>query len=309
MRNLNTYLVVVISVILCLFSCVAILVNHIWYHYPGNNYYPPEGFVLIFIVVLAYLGCYLQWDNNHLLTKFIIEINFFLLVMSIIAFATNAVQFTPFNPIDKNLLKFESYFHIDLNAIMAWTTQRPYFKRILIFAYETLPYQMCYIPIIFIFAKKWTQVREYYFLLLGVSLLGFICYYFLPTEAPSSVIDSSYFLPPQRDTPLKFFQIHHYIAPTTMDGGMISLPSFHVMWAYCCLHLLRTFPWAFFLALPINILLVLSCVLLGWHYVIDLVVAGFIFQLVRAIYQWLSHEAIPKFLGWYKMELGMPENF
>ena len=191
--------------------------------------------------------------------------------MSLIALATNAAQYTPFPAIDKRILAFEASLHINLSAIISWTNNKPNFKEALGFIYDTLPYQMCYLPLVVIATKRWQYIREYYFLILLSVIIGFSFYYFFPTTAPASIIKSDYFNEEQRATGLKFTQIHYHIQPPTLDGGMSALPSFHMIWAWFCLYMLREWPIAFLIMLPINMLLVASCVLLGWHYPTDLV--------------------------------------
>lgn len=193
--------------------------------------------------------------------------------MCIIALVTNAVQYTPFPPIDEYILKFEVRLGIKMPAILAWLYHHPTFKTLLNFIYDSLPYQMTYIPLALILLGKKTYIREYYFLLLISALMGFSFYYFFPTTAPASIINSDYFSEAQHATELKFIQIHQHIAPTTLDGGLIALPSFHAIWAWLCLYAVRGWPIIFFTLLPVNCLLILSCVLLGWHYFLDIVSA------------------------------------
>jgi len=126
-------------------------------------------------------------------------------------------------------------------------------------------------------------VHEFYFLLLVSMIIGFVFYYFFPTMAPSSVIDSPYFLEEQRATALKFSQIHHYLQPTTIEGGLIAMPSFHVIWAYLCLYALRGWPILCGILFPVNCLLALACILLGWHYPIDLVGSIVVILMSQAI--------------------------
>lgn len=190
--------------------------------------------------------------------------------MALIAFATNAVQFTPFSPIDETIMKFESSIHIDLLGIMTWTAQHPHFKKTLVLIYNTLPYQMSILPLLLLGMGHFTRLKAYYFLLLFSLLLGFLFYYFFPTTAPASQISSDLFATEQIATGAKFSQIHQHISPTTIDGGLIAFPSFHCIWALLCVYLLIPWPVACLILFCLNLLLILSCVLLGWHYPSDI---------------------------------------
>ena len=203
--------------------------------------------------------------------------------MGVIALTTNAAQYTPFDTIDSHILKLESILHINMQSIMLWTHDKPTIRKLLAFIYDTLPFQMSYFPLLIIAAKQFDTAHEYYFLLLISAILGFTFYYFFPTTAPASVVESPYFSEIQHATGLKFNQIHNYIQPSTLDGGMIALPSFHVIWAWFCLYLIRGWPVLFYFMLPINTLLIASCVLLGWHYSIDILGAFIIILISHAL--------------------------
>lgn len=264
---------------LFIFSLVALGVNAYSYHYPGNNYFPPHTFFIACSLALMYVGFCLQFGRENTFAILLQEIIYFFFIMALIALATNAVQYTPFPVIDQIILDFETTLSIDLKLVLSWTHEHPKLVQLLAFIYNSLPFQMVYFPLIIIVTKKLPYIREYYFLLLISTLFGFGFYYFFPTTGPASIIDSPYFSEIQRATGLKYAQIHNHIPPSTLEGGMIALPSFHVIWAWFCLYLLRPWPLAFYIMLPINILLVASCVLLGWHYPID-ILGGLIFILV-----------------------------
>jgi hypothetical protein len=262
--------VVCVAAIFFVFSIFALMLNLSVYHFYGNNYFPPGTFNVFISLLLIFSGTYLTFGKENKCTKIALEFVLFFILMSILALATNAIQFTPFLPIDDKILQIESGLHLNLIKLMQWTHDQPQFKSLLTIIYDSLPYQMCYLPIFVILMKKFTAVREYYLLMLISALLGFSFYYFCPTTAPASIIKSQLFSKAQCATGLKFFQIHHGLTPSTLDGGMIALPSFHAIWAWFCLYLVRGLPIVFALLLPVNFLLVASCVLLGWHYIMDI---------------------------------------
>ncbi|HAT8115747.1 TPA: PAP2 family protein, partial [Legionella pneumophila] len=148
-----------------------------------------------------------------------------------------------------------------------------HFKYLLAVIYDTLPYQMSIIPLCVIVSGRFYILKDYYFLLLCTTLMGFSYYYFFPTTAPASELQSSLFAPEQIATGLKFHQIHNHIQPTTIEGGLIALPSFHTIWAILCVYLIKDWFIPCLLLSIINVLLILSCVLLGWHYPIDILAA------------------------------------
>ena len=279
MRPSLTKCIAIAAALLILLSSIALGVNYYFIHYPGNNYIPPNIELTVLILILIYSGLLLQFRRNFRLTRIFKEITFYYLVLCVLAYATNAAQYTPFPTIDQKIVAFESYFHIHLEKWLDWTHQYPLFVAILTWMYESLAYQMAAIPLIVIAAGKYHILRQYLFLLLASALFGFSIYYFFPTTAPASIIESPHFIEEQKATGIKFFEIHHHIEPSTIEGGMIALPSFHVIWAWLCVYLLHPWKIAFALILIANTILVLSCVLLGWHYLSD-VLASIVILLI-----------------------------
>lgn len=284
MPSVAKYFTVIAALLICVLSTIALAINDFIYQFPGNNYFPPGMPIIATTLLLLWVGYSLQFGKDSAYAQIIREIIYFFMVVSVIALATNAIQFTPFPPIDKQLIQIETLFHLDLNATLAWTASFPWLKTILSLAYDSLTYQMVYLPLLVIFTRRIRYVREYYALFLLSALIGFSFYYFLPTMGPASFIDSAYFSQQQYDTGIKFREIHHHLAPSTLDGGMIAMPSFHAIWAWLCLYLSRCLPIVFIVLLPINLLLIASCVLIGWHYPIDLFGSLIVLLLTHGIY-------------------------
>lgn len=262
---------IITACLICLLACLAYLINFCFYSYSGNNYFPTNAPLIVLILLLAILGSRLQYDKNGRLVETLQEIFYFFLVFSVIAFATNAIQLTPYQPIDKQLIDLDKMLAFDLTPFVAWTAKHPYWHYLLGIIYDSLNWQMSLLPLSIILARKTQAIREYYCLLLLTTLFGFSVYYFLPTMGPASWLHSAYFFKEQYATGIKFNEIHQHLPISTNEGGLIAMPSFHTIWAWLCLYLVRGWRLIFYLLLPINLLLIASCVLLGWHYCVDLI--------------------------------------
>ena len=280
----RTNMLVYQAITMVLLSLIAFLVNHFYYKYPGNVYLSPEFFLAGIDLLLIYGGFLLLRGRNGKLTQIVKELTYYFLIVGLVVFVSNAAQYTPFPTIDQHILKLEFLLNIDTGAMINWAHAKPWLNTVLNCAYNSLSYQLCVIPVIVILAGRTNLIREFYFLLMTAVLTGFTFYYFFPTTAPASVINSDYFSESQRATYLKFFQLHHYIQPVTMDGGLIALPSFHVIWAWLCLYLVRGWPVLFNVLLPINVLLMASCVLLGWHYCMDILGSVVVILFAHGLY-------------------------
>lgn len=277
--------------VFCL-SMVLFTINYLLFNYQGNDYFPSVTFSIGLSLVLILAGLKLQFQHATILERMIKEALVYFMVMAVIALFTNAIQLTPFKPIDKHIMRFENLMSFDLVKLMAWTAQHEYFHTLLDFIYKTIAVQMGYIPLIVIFGRQFIYAREFFCLLLLSALIGFTFYYFFPTTAPASMMHSPYFTIEQHMTGIKFNEIHHYLLPSSSDGGLIALPSFHAIWAWYCVYLLRCWPIAQALLLPFNALLVLSCVLLGWHYVSDLIGSLLIIILTQYLYFYATRKKL-----------------
>jgi len=267
-------------------AVVMFCVNKYEYQYPGLFYFQPTLFALSLFLLLVRMGLKLQFStiSQSFLWKIARELNIYSALIVLILFATSAIQYTPFSPIDKKILEIEHYLHLDLKAVMAWTNTNGFIKEFLVIIRNSLAYQVVILPIFVMLARRFDVMYKFYFLILTTWLIGSFIYYFFPTTGPASVIDSPYFAEAQRTTGLKFWQLHHYIQPVSAEGGLIAMPSFHVIWGWLCVYLLRPWPIAFYLILLVNSVMVASCVLLGWHYFLDVIASTITLLVAHAIY-------------------------
>ena len=276
------------GILILLFSMSAFLINDLFFHYQGNNYLPEGAYTAGFSLILILVGVRIYLDKTHYLSELTQSVLSLYLVMSAIGLLTNAVQFTPYLPVDKFLIDIDLFLGIDMPSIIKWTISHPWLQYVLVQIYDSLPFQMAFLPLMVAVFGKFNILREYFCLMLVSALIGFVFYYFFPTTAPASNIMSPYFSHLQHATGLKFSEIHNYLVPSTIEGGMIALPSFHTIWAWLCIYLVRPWFWVLVIVLSINLLLMISCVLLGWHYFIDLIGSLIVILITHSIHHYLA---------------------
>lgn len=265
-------------------ASLILLVNYIGEDYSGNFYFLENALFIYCIGLLIRLGLSIQLPLHHKMAQMIDELNNYMLVIMLVLFGTTAIQYTPHLPIDTSILKIEKNLHLNLDAVVAWMNNNPVLMSIAEWFYNSLGYQLVLFPLVLILARKHDVIHQFYVMALITWIIGLSFYYFFPTTGPASMIDSPFFSEAQHATGLKFWQVHHYITPETKDGGMIAMPSFHVIWAWLCVNLLRPWPWAFCFLGVFNAIIVVSCVTLGWHYFLDVVASAIILMSSHAIY-------------------------
>ena len=261
----------IVAIVLLFFSIIVLSVNGLVYEFPGNNYLfykPVSSLVVLFLSFTALthqLG--VPVINKEAAVEYFIYIGFIMLL----TFSANAIQYTPFEPIDRHIIALEQWLHLNGPAYITWLHQHAILHQHFEYIYPMINLELLALPVAGILLKKYDYLYEYYFLMLISVSLGYAFYYFFPTTGPASMFHLPYFTEEQLATGLKFQQIHHYTQPSTMAGGMIAMPSYHVIW--CCLtaYFARFQPILCAIVVIINTLIILSCVLLGWHYVLDII--------------------------------------
>lgn len=248
------------------------VINLFYFQFHGNNYFPSSIRLSGVYLLCGYTAVRMFCDADDYIVEVLHNILYLYVTFAVITLLSCAIQLTPFHPIDSHVIALETYFGLDMTQWMAWAARYPDFRYLLQVSYKSIAWQMSVLPFVLGFFNYKRELREFYCLLLISALLGFVFYYFFPTTAPASNLNSPYFIPEQYDTGLKFRQIQANLIPQTLEGGLIALPSFHVVWACLCLYLARVWRPLLILSLPLNMLLISSCVLLGWHYFLD--VAG-----------------------------------
>ncbi|WP_290368738.1 phosphatase PAP2 family protein [Vibrio marisflavi] len=206
---------------------------------------------------------------------------------------SNVLRFTPIHTIDLTLYKLDLMLGIDQNQIMNWVFSHKYLVLVLRLAYASLGFQVIFLtlPIFIFFSQKSSE--SFLAKLALVNLLGLTIYYFFPTASPASVLSHQHLVSGQINLALAFKQIHQGIIPSDLGDGLISFPSFHIIWSTLYTYTFRTKRWVFYPLLVLNAILACSTFLLGWHYFVDIVGGWFVMAVaifVVDVYPKLSYK-------------------
>lgn len=283
----DTRLVLGLLGALLLLAITYLLSNQFGMDYSGFLYVPKLWLCLTPIALG--LMCYamtVRQESPRL--SFFTEIYTLYFVMAV-AFTVmeTAVQYTPMPRIDHTLLHMDQSMGFSTVGLLQWTAAHPLIKKIFETAYDFLNVEIFIVPLLLTFFNGNTRKRVYHFLasMVIAFLIATTIYYFFPTAAPASILHSRYFLTNEHATYLKYFEIHHYQAVTTGNGGMISFPSCHVIWSILLCYPFRDKKMWLIPVAIINAVVILSTMFLGWHYLMD-VVAG---TLVASTALFLAH--------------------
>lgn len=257
---------------------ILIGVNAIFFQFSGISYLPKQLILPIFLLLLLMAYNFYAGDHWPRISFAIHYGGFYALSMVALAVLATGVQFTPFPPIDPLLARWDAWLHFNAVDVVRWTNARPLLRSVLNLGYDSINIQLSIVPLVFLLFQDRRAIRVYTHATVYSSLIGFVFYYFFPSSGPASFYSSSVFSAMQRLTFAKFYNAHHFLPVNTILGGMVAFPSLHVAWAVMLAYASSANKW---LAYPIgllNALMIVSTVLLGWHYLVD-VPAGIILAL------------------------------
>lgn len=263
-----------------LLACIYVSINHWVTHFSGY-YYTPCSFVRMSPAMLVVLLAACHWRKlmPTRVFSFTIAYTYLFFILLVLSWAETGQQFTPFPTIDRRLLYADWWLGFNTQTVLRWVAHHPILKDILNWAYNTLVFQIFAVVLFLGLSGKVTHIYRLFNIVLITFIMGSIIYYFFPTTAPASVIASPHFLEESRLTGEKFYWVHHFFPVVSYRGGMIAFPSFHVIWAVLLCMAVYFNKWVFYPLCVLNSLLISATILLGWHYLVD-VMASFVIVVV-----------------------------
>lgn len=267
-KNLKqSHLILILTSLCLLVSLISSLLNTFVFHYTGIKYYPVGALQTCFTVILLYFATYNRFGKHNKITQMAKLLLIFFAILAVVAIITTAAQYTPFPLIEEAILKAEPF---DLIAIIVWAKQHPSIYNILFFVYNSLNFEIAVLPLLLIMSLKKEYLYEYFILILYTAIIGFGFYYFYPSNGPATLLNPDYFENYQIAVSVRFDEIHKHLPPSSLEGGLVACPSFHVIWAWLTVYAIRPFRKLYYVLLPYNMLIAIACIMLGWHYVIDI---------------------------------------
>lgn len=273
-RRQDGILHIILGIVL-LVGVVFKAIDLLTYHYAGL--FIPAKFITAVpgVILLWIVGVFLskgRWLRTGLLVSGVAQSYLYILVMgSVIA----SMVTTPFPIVDRGLLHFDQFFHFSTLAIVGWTFAHPWLKEGLTFCYNTWFFLVVLMPLVLAVLKDRDGIDVYMIATFITFLVGVIIYYFWPTIAPAGILHSAYFTEDQHELVTRFQEIHHHLPITVFNGGVIAFPSFHVINNLLILYVSRRYRWLFLPLLVVCSFSILATMMLGYHYLAD-VLAGFL---------------------------------
>jgi membrane-associated phospholipid phosphatase len=248
---------------------VLFAVNAAFFRYTGISYFPRECWWLAFVALdFAVFGHFVRARYPY--AAFVsVNLAFYALIAAVMGVLTTGIQYTPFPRIDHALARWDAALGWDTVSVLAALAERPGLRRFLAYAYNSTELQLVLAPFVAAWAHDKRRLRVLLYGTVYSSFFGSLFYYFFPSSGPAGVFDSPHFMAVQRLTHLKYEQVHNFQPVTTLLGGLIAFPSFHVAWSGLATYAALPYRRLFLFACALNAVVVASTVLLGWHYLVD----------------------------------------
>lgn len=264
-RWLAAWLLAALLVAGCLFA-----VNAFFFRYTGISYFPREAWWLAFVALdFAIFGHWMRVRSPY--ASFVaLNLSFYALTAAVMGVLTTGIQYSPFPRIDHALARWDAFLGWDTVAVLRGVAERPALRSFLAYCYNSTELQLVLAPFVAAYAHDRRRLRVLIYATVYSSFAGSLIYYFFPSSGPAGVFTSPDFLSVQRLTHLKYEQVHNFQPVTTLLGGLIAFPSFHVAWSVLATYAALPYKNLFRAAVVLNALVIASTALLGWHYLVDL---------------------------------------
>jgi membrane-associated phospholipid phosphatase len=258
-----------LSMIIVLESLFFLLVNELGNQYQGVSYFNLELIKYVPIMLVLYgIALFIKKEIPRVSLFFQTFWTIYIITLLLELFCT-AIQFTPFPSTDIWFYRLDQSLGFNVAALMDWTLNHyalwSFFQHI----YNSLVYELLFAPLLLALLLEYKQLEIFFITCLLSALIGFTFYYFFPTSDPAAVIKDNHFLTMQWDVVHRFIAMHQHQPIYSSVGGLVGFPSFHVIWATAFIYAFKTRKYLFYLALVYNVLIILSTLFLGWHFLMD----------------------------------------
>jgi membrane-associated phospholipid phosphatase len=266
-----------------LIGLTILTVNHYYLNYHGLTLY--NYVILLAIPVFLAMLCFSCFARKYAPHTALIMNTYSIMFigLAIGGISTTAIQDTPFHPIDQYIASIDHFFHYSVVNLYSWTLKQHSLKQFFSYAYDSLAPQFLFLPLIVGLLREGKSIRIYLLtLILGYDCIQLI-YYFFPTVAPAGFYHSAIFTAQQKSCLYKLTRLQRHLVIRSQAMCLVSFPSPHVFWALTFANLARK---RLITAIPfilLNVLMILSTLFLGWHYLTDVLGAILLFILTTAI--------------------------
>ena len=207
------------------------ILNAIWFHYQvfDNTIYFLRTPYIATISALLILVLFKKTDSAFF--ESILKLFTLLTFLALSLIACSTILTTPFPLQDHNIFDIDNAMGMNVIPYILFIKSHQHIAASFIIIYISLVHVLYLTTLITIIPGHSKYFYQLVFFLLISMMAGSVIYYLLPTVGLSSVLPNHHILPVADNIKIynQFVKLHSYQAITSFNTGMISFPSFHVL--------------------------------------------------------------------------------
>ena len=198
--------------------------------------------------------------------------------------------------VDGALMRVDETLYYDWPAVSAWTSSHPWLLTTLLVAYMTILWQPFLVLFVTSVNRPGSANSEFIWAFLLSAFIASVISGVLPALGYEGVIGAPH---------IDVLREIRAGAWTTLDinkvDGIVTYPSFHAALGVVFIYGTWRIRWAFWIFLPLNIVLIISTPTVGGHYLVDVIagilVAAVAIALTRRIRAWTARQRL-EWMAW-----------
>jgi membrane-associated phospholipid phosphatase len=227
------------------------------------------GFALVYYCSLRYLKQHTRTCEFVLCILYTLAFLYFNLMICAGAMITPSPWL-----LSKQLLHADLWLGFNQLPLILWTKNHPTIEQALNFAYGSWTVQLFFLPLILVFCRQYQAYKQWFTAGMLAMLIVCLIYYIWPSLPPAYVFTQKIFHSGCYQCINRYFLIRQFQEYNVGLCGLIVFPSCHIIFATFNTYYLRKVRWLFYPLLALNLLLAASTIMMGMHFLVD-VIGGF----------------------------------
>ena len=268
----------------CLFAFLSLMViflivNTLTFKYAFVNAFRSYQVVLFAGNLIAYAIAVSSGVHNGYLVTVIKGIGLIGTIIGFHLLMVGIIITTPFPLQDQNFYNMDLALGYDHKMLIQYMIDHTYIRIILSYLYDSLKTVVLSVGIGLLLSLSITLYYRYAAYFLISFLIGALIYYFFPSTDVASIVPSPIFSPSAYVAIHQFDLEHNYRVITQFAIALISMPSFHTIWAMAISFVFWKQKIMRYVAIFYTTMVIISALLLGAHFLVD-IIAGLIISII-----------------------------
>jgi len=268
------------TMIKCLFAfllvmVVFLIVNALTFKYAFVNAFRSYQIALFIANLMAYSIAVLSGVHNGYIVTVIKGIGLMGTIVGFHLLMVGIIITTPFPLQDQSFYNMDLALGYDHKILIQYMIDHDFIRNILSHMYDSLKIICFSIGFGLLFSLSITIYYRYAAYFLISFLIGALIYYFFPSTDIASIIPSPIFSPSAYVAIQQFDLVHNYKVITLFAIALISMPSFHTIWAMAVSFVFWKHKIMRYIAMLYTTVVIISALMLGAHFLVD-ILAGLV---------------------------------